>query len=99
MNLIERLEHGETYTDAVDDAIYEILRLRGAVESYKKERDTLRRALEKACELINEDGECPNYYGWVSKEIDCTLCAVDTRKACWLQYFMEEDENVDTNTK
>ncbi len=36
MDLIERLEHGETYVDAVDDAISEILLLRRQVEELKK---------------------------------------------------------------
>ena len=96
MTLIERLEHGETYTDAVDDAIYEIQRLRGVVESHKTERATLRRALEKACEYVADaGGSCPfDVHGWERIENCANVCLIvgaESRGKCWLHLFMEEE--------
>jgi len=70
------------------------------IQALKKDRDHLRRALEKACEWIDVQMEhsCPcfNFEDWERDE-NCIDC-VDTPKmqelssSCWLLYFMEDGE-------
>ncbi len=59
------------------------------------ERDTLRRALEKAAHETADYGDCPaGANAWEIK--DCETCDNwnDRKKQekCWLQYFMDDSE-------
>ena len=77
----------------MSDLIKAILHMQNISLEITKERNQLRRALEKACEYLDE---CPNYMdNWTFDDVpSCDSCHEPSdklRKDCWLQYFKEED--------
>ena len=71
--------------DMIDEVCDERLALR-------KENTTLRNALDKACDVLAEEG-CPVNMGWDSGKKGCEQCDDSTpAKDCWLAYFMEGDK-------
>ncbi|MCK5643760.1 MAG: hypothetical protein KAJ19_23370 [Gammaproteobacteria bacterium] len=75
---IARIEGGQ----AIEDACRRLLEL-------ERDRDTLRRALEKAAETMVEHVSCPMVmYGW-SHPSSCDKACGMGEKECWLQYFKE----------
>ena len=67
------------------------------INEIEKERDHLRRALEKACEQIVDSYyyRCPNELNNWERSKNClSACDVGTgiEADCWMQHFMEKND-------
>ena len=86
--------------EALDKACKYMVKLSECVNETTAERDTLRRALEKACEFMATDElvSCPmDMYEWEYPQGCEAVCgSIDIEKGdvskCWMAYFMDDSE-------